>query len=158
MTVADLLERVRDAGGRVEAVGGGRLAVEAPAPLPADLLEALRARKQEVLRALSDGVPAPSRSTVPGEGRHPQALADGPLIWGGSLPAPWPELLRPCRDWIDLGRVVDDAQVLYADGRLDGEVVERVARVAGILSRRLPEVARGGHSEERLPPAAEHET
>lgn len=55
MTTIELMERVQALGGRLVLDGDG-LAVEAPAPLPEELLVALRARRAEVLETLQ---PAP---------------------------------------------------------------------------------------------------
>jgi hypothetical protein len=55
-TIAGLLERVRAVGGDVELRGGSPW-LRAPAPLPDDLIAALRARKAEVVAVLSGGEP-----------------------------------------------------------------------------------------------------
>ncbi len=47
---ADLLRQVEAAGGRLIPRGGGRLRVEAPKPLPDELMAELRAHKRELLK------------------------------------------------------------------------------------------------------------
>ena len=53
MTAADLLAEVHSHGGRL-LLNGDRLSWEAPADLPADLLDRLRAHKAEVMRLLRE--------------------------------------------------------------------------------------------------------
>ncbi len=59
MSVVDLFEEVRALGGVLIPRSPDRLRVEAPEPLPEDLMKRLRARKREILATLapSKGVP-----------------------------------------------------------------------------------------------------
>ena len=54
MTVSDLITEVLQAGGQIWAAGD-HLELEAPRPLPSDLLERIKAHKAEILNALQTG-------------------------------------------------------------------------------------------------------
>ena len=53
MTTGALIQAVAEAGGRLIPEGGDKLTVEAPRPLPADLVAELRAHKAEILALLT---------------------------------------------------------------------------------------------------------
>ena len=100
---------------RVKAAGGEveprgeRLHVRAPKPLPADLLAELTRHKGEILAELSTRL-------------RP--------YWGR---------LQQARDWDDLSGILNDAQEDFADGRLSGDEVERVAVLCRAAGLKLPE-------------------
>ena len=110
-TATELLARVESAGGRLE-VHGNRLAVEAPEPLPVDLLGELRRHKADLLRALE---------------------ADPLVVFRGRIAI--------AQNWADLRVILADAEVAFAEGDLTGVKVERVARLCALVARRLPECA-----------------
>jgi hypothetical protein len=73
-----LIERVADLGGRL-AVEAGRVRVEAPAPLPDDLLVELREQKAEIVRELAPPVPLydPARLQAQADRRNREAASRG---------------------------------------------------------------------------------
>lgn len=68
MTAATILEAVAEAGGQLT-VNGDRLKVQAPAPLPAGLQQAIRDYKSELL-ALLTTPPANEKPPLGQVGRH----------------------------------------------------------------------------------------
>jgi len=70
-TARDLIGKVAAAQGRLT-VKGDRLVMAAPCPLPADLIEALRAHKAEILAYLTRPVPTPEEVL----GLRPETIAD----------------------------------------------------------------------------------
>ncbi len=53
MSAVDALREMEAAGGRVELLADGRLHIEAPEPLPDDLVDRLRANKPEIVAMLA---------------------------------------------------------------------------------------------------------
>ncbi|MFH1573454.1 MAG: hypothetical protein ABIG68_05690 [Acidobacteriota bacterium] len=106
---------------RVRAAGGevipagDCLRIRAPKALPADLLAELTRHKGEILAELSTRL-------------RP--------YWGR---------LQQARDWSDLTELLNDAQEDFADGRLSGDEVERLAVQCRVRARTLPQTI---HSKE----------
>jgi len=53
MSAVEALREMEAAGGRVELLGDGRLHIEAPEPLPDDLVDRIRANKPEIVAMLA---------------------------------------------------------------------------------------------------------
>ncbi len=53
MSAVEALREMEAAGGRVELLGDGRLHIEAPEPLPDDLVDRMRANKPEIVAMLA---------------------------------------------------------------------------------------------------------
>jgi hypothetical protein len=118
---AAVLARVRAAGAELR-VDGYKLRWRAPEPLPADLLECLKASKDELLAALTF-VP-PSVATFD---TYCQRTAEA-------------------TSWDDLYAVLTDAEVAYAANEMTGPEVEALARQANARSSDLPDHAPGPHT------------
>ena len=107
-----VLARVRAAGAELQA-DGDNLRWRAPEPLPSDLLESMKARKDELLAALQS-VPTPNSDT-------------------------YRLRITGARSWGDLYAILSDAEVAYADGELSGEEVEELASVCAREAHTLPD-------------------
>lgn len=94
-TATDLLAAVRSAGAAV-AVEGGNLRVRAPHGLPRPLLDALRARKTEVLQALTD------RAVVQGNPINPD-LAIARWLVANPPENPSRDRCAGCGEWLSPG-------------------------------------------------------
>jgi hypothetical protein len=107
---SDLLSCVRKMGADLEPIGD-HLRVRASAPLPPDLVAALRSAKGELINVLL---------SVRDLGKYWQRLGEA-------------------QSWDDLYGLLADAEVDYAAGELSGDEVEGLAVECARKSRRLPE-------------------
>jgi hypothetical protein len=114
----DMLAAVRAVGGDVKLVDSGRLKVVAPAPLPRELIEQLRAVKPDLLSLLAPDTPPAETSTEPEEERAGIAGFDGGSArqWAEALarldpskppgdvpPRRWLRFIDDCGHFLDNG-------------------------------------------------------
>ena len=90
MTVAavDMLATVRAIGGDVKIVAPGRLKVVAPAPLPNELIEKLRAAKLDLLTVLTSPTPTANLADAWSEENEERAAI---VEYDGGAPRAWAE-------------------------------------------------------------------
>lgn len=122
MTVAavDMLATVRAIGGDVKIVAPGRLKVVAPAPLPNELIEKLRAAKLDLLTVLTSSTPTANLADAWSEENEERAAI---VEYDGGAPRAWAEGFArldphkppgdvPPRRWLrfvdDCGRFLDE--------------------------------------------------
>ncbi len=117
MTAAgDALAAVRAAGGFVRVVLPDRLRVTAPAPLPSDLMQRLRALKPELLASLTKGAPRQTDTSDARDEGHAAIVKPE----GGAL-----------REWSEaLARL--DPERAPGDIRLDGKTLLKQAKDADL--------------------------
>jgi hypothetical protein len=109
-TTAGLLARIHAAGGHLE-VRGDLLRWRAPTPLPAELLDALREQKTEILAAL--------------HAQNPAGLLRSRILSAG--------------DWQELYAILIETDMAYVDGEVTGDDVDSLCDMARQSSRTLPE-------------------
>ena len=126
MTTAavDMLAAVRAIGGDVKLASSGRLKVVAPAPLPNELIEQLRAVKLDLISLLAPHIPPAETSTEREEERAGITEFDSGVLraWAEALARLDPEKPPadvPPRRWVrfidDCGRFLDGAWASHAD-------------------------------------------
>ena len=115
MSASLLLDRVRAAGGEVDA-HGDKLRVRAPEALPSPLLADLRIHKAEILATLeaADTTRLTSR-----------------LAW-------LRDCIRRARSWADLYSTLADADVAYVNGEISGDDVDSLCEMARQEAPTLP--------------------
>ena len=106
---AALLERVRTAGAVLE-IHEDTITWRAPSPLSADLLDALAARKGDLLDAL--------------RGSQPLDI--------------YRERIACAQCWLELYVVLADAEVAYVHGKVSGDDIDRLSDLCRKRSQQLP--------------------
>ena len=126
-----LLDRVHAAGGRL-LMNGDKLRVEAPAPLPDELVEQLRAAKTELIAVLAAGAGWDSETA-------------NLIAWFLGTPAPASpfelcrgvSILRPAQYWADLK--ADIARGPERARGFTGALQDDLRKLYGLFGPRMPE-------------------
>ena len=138
-TVTGLLERVRAAGGALEA-RDDQLRVQASEPLPPDLVDALRVHKAQLIHHLKhaqrDGVPdsAVVAPLIDEAKAHKAELIEAPDVSHAIQAA-----IVGAQTWEDLSSLCEDIDAAYRAGDIDTEVADALTNLVRQRAREVPE-------------------